>query len=201
MVPTARYDVSVVLSFGDDEDIIGEAVQRVAAHLRGMELAFEIIAVDEDSGDNSHAVLALLRGQVPELRVMHAPLRGRGADTGIARAQGRVLLILDPAAAMSSLASFAPARERVLAEAEPVDAVVARGRFTVAHRVRVLAAADGIRGTGDALHRRLARRLAGRGLRVDLQELTTRAPSTSKPRPLRLFLSLAARRARSEKRA
>jgi len=199
MVCCARYDVSVVLSFGDDEDIIGEAVQRLAAHLRGLDLAFEIIAVDEDSGDNSHAVLALLRGQVPELRVMHAPVRGRGADTGIARAQGRVLLILDPAAAMAPLASFAPAKEQVLADG--VDAVVARGRFTVAHRVRVLAAADGIRGTGDALHRRLARRLAARGLRVDVQELTTRAPSTSRPRPLRLFLSLAARRARSEKRA
>ena len=199
MVSAARYDVSVVLSFGDDEDIIGEAVHRLAGHLRGMELAFEIVAVDEDSGDNSHAVLALLRGQVPELRVMHAPVRGRGADTGIARAQGRVLWILDPAAAMAPLTSFAPAREQVLAEV--ADAVVARGRFTVAHRVRVLAAADGIRGTGDALHRRLARRLASRGLRVDVQELTGRAPSTSRPRPLRLFLSLAARRARSEKRA
>jgi hypothetical protein len=199
MVSAARYDVSVVLSFGDDEDIIGEAVHRVAAHLRAMELAFEIIAVDEDSGDNSHAVLALLRGQVPELRVMHAPVRGRGADTGIARAQGRVLWILDPAAAMAPLSSFAPAREQVLAE--EADAVVARGRFTVAHRVRVMAAADGIRGTGDALHRRLSRRLAARGLRVDVQELTGRAPSTTGPRPLRLFLSLAARRARSEKRA
>jgi dolichol-phosphate mannosyltransferase len=198
MVATPRYDVSVVLSFGDDEDIIGEAVQRLAGHVRGLGLAFEILAVDEDSGDNSHAVLALLRGQVPELRVIHAPVRGRGADIGIARAQGRVLWILDPAAAMASPAAFAPAHEQVIAD--QIDAVVARGRFTVAHRVRVLAAADGIRGMGDALHRRLARRLAARGLRVDLQELTPRAPST-RPRSLRLFLSLAARRVQSEKRA
>jgi hypothetical protein len=199
MVSTARYDVSIVLSFGDDEDIIGEAVQRLAGHLRDQGLAFEVIAVDEDSGDNSHAVLALLRGQVPELRVMHAPARGRGADIGIARAQGRALWILDPAAAMAPLTAFRPALDQVVAD--QFDAVVARGRFTVAHRVRVLSAADGIRGMGDALHRRLARRLAARGLRVDLQELTARAPSTAKPRSLRLFLSLAARRSQSETRA
>ena len=199
MVAPARYDVSIVLSFGDDEDLIGSAVRRLAAHLREHALNFEIIAVDEDSGDNSHAVLALLRGQVPELRVMHAPVRGRGTDIGIARAQGRALWILDPAAAMAPLTAFAPALEQV--GNDLFDAVVARGRFTVAHRVRVLAAADGIRGVGDALHRRLSRRLAARGLRVDLQELTARAPSTAKPRSLRGFLALAARRVQSEKRA
>jgi len=29
-------------------------------------MSFEILAVDEDSGDNSHAVLALLRAEVPD---------------------------------------------------------------------------------------------------------------------------------------
>jgi len=194
MSAPARYDVSIVLPFGDDEDIIGDAVQRLASHLRELGVVFEIVAVDEDSGDNSHAVLALLRGQVPEVRVMHAPVRGRGADTGVARAQGRVLWILDPAAAMAPLAAFAPAWHRVADDV--VDAVITRGRFTVAHRVRVLAALDGIRGTGDSLHRRLARRFAARGLRIDVQELTTRAPSSSPRRPLtRLFSSIAARRA------
>jgi len=202
MTSPQRYEVSIVLPFGDDEDVIGDAVKRLAAHVRGLGLPFEIVAVDEDSGDNSHAVLALLRGQVPEIRVMHAPVRGRGADTGVARAQGRILWVVQPGAAMAALGAFEAAFQQV--SSEQVDAVVARGRFTVAHRVRVLAALDGVRGTGDSLHRRLARRLAGRGLRVDVQELTPRAPSTvgPRPRPLsRLIFSLAARRSTSAKRA
>ena len=70
-------DVSVVLPFGDDEDVIGTAVRRVASHLREHGLSFELIAVDEDSGDNSHAVLALLRSDFGELRISHAAGRGR----------------------------------------------------------------------------------------------------------------------------
>ena len=55
-------DVSVVVPFADDEDVIGTAVRRLASHLTEREISFEIIAVDEDSGDNSHAILALLTG-------------------------------------------------------------------------------------------------------------------------------------------
>ena len=103
MAVAAPYDVSVILPFRDDEDVIGNAVQRIAGHLRELGLTFELLAVDEDSGDNSHAVLALLRGSLPELRVQHAPLRGRGAEAGIARAQGHALWILSPHAAVAPL--------------------------------------------------------------------------------------------------
>jgi glycosyltransferase involved in cell wall biosynthesis len=164
------YDVSVVVPFGDDEDVIGAAVQRLAAHLRELGLDFELLAVDEDSGDNSHAVLALLRAQVPELRVLHAPGRGRGFDTGIARAQGRILWLIQAQAAVQPMAGFARAFEqiRVGGPAAP-DAAVVRGRFAVAHRTRALDVAAGLRGTGDVYYRRLARRLAARGLRLDVQ--------------------------------
>jgi hypothetical protein len=173
------YDVSVVLPFRDDEDVIGSAVHRLAGHLRELGLSFELLAVDEDSGDNSHAVLALLRGQVPELRVQHAPLRGRGAEVGIARAQGRTLWVLSPHAATAPLSAFQRAHEQVLRD--DVDAVVVRQRFAVAQRVRVLGAASGVRGTGTSLLRRLARRLAAAGLRVDVQELTG-SPAPKEPR-------------------
>jgi hypothetical protein len=188
----APYDVSVVLAFRDDEDVIGNAVQRVAAHLRELGLSFELLAVDEDSGDNSHAVLALLRGQVPELRVQHAPLRGRGAEAGIARAQGRTIWILSPHAAMSPLATFQRAHEQILAD--QIDAVIVRQRFAVAHRVRVLGAASGVRGTGPSLLRRLARRFAATGLRVDVQELTG-APAPRERFRLRDLLPVARRAA------
>ena len=86
MVESPRFDVSVILPFGDDEEAVGIAVRHTAQHLRGIDLKFEILAIDEDSGDNSHAVLALLRAEVPELRVTHAPGRGRGVDVGAGRA-------------------------------------------------------------------------------------------------------------------
>ena len=73
-----RFDVSVVLPFGDGLRAVGVAVRRYRRVPACLGLAFEILAIDEDSGDNSHAVLALLRAEVPEVRVTHAPGRGRG---------------------------------------------------------------------------------------------------------------------------
>ncbi|MEZ4398730.1 MAG: glycosyltransferase [Kofleriaceae bacterium] len=177
------FDVSVVLPFGDDEDAIGPAVQRIASELRSQGVCFEILAVDEDSGDNSHAVLALQRARVPELRVIHAPRRGRGADTGAARAQGRVLWILDPHKALGAMTGAAEAIAQV--KAGDVDAVVMHDAFIVANRIRALPAFSGLRGFRDARQRRLARRLAAGGLRVDVQQVET-APT--RPRWLAAFL-------------
>src|SRR5512142_1164776 len=115
MPESPRFDVSVILPFGDDEEAVGIAVKRTAEHLRGLGLTFEILAVDEDSGDNSHAVLALLRAQVPELRVTHAPARGRGVDAGAARAQGTLLLVSTPDVASASLDGIGEAIRRLLA--------------------------------------------------------------------------------------
>ena len=184
---TVRYEISVVVPFADDEDSIGTAIQRLADHLRPLDLPFEILAVDEDSGDNSHAVLALLRAQVPELRVIHAPGRGRGADAGAARAQGRLLWIIDPDVALGTLAPVAPAIGDIVAGT--VDAVVVHGHFVLCNRVRALPALTGLRGSRDARRRRLARRMAAHGLRLDVQMIGP-APAA---RP-RLFGLLAPRR-------
>lgn len=185
-----RFEISVVVPFADDEDAIGTAIQRLADHLRAIGRPFEILAVDEDSGDNSHAVLALLRAQVPELRVVHAPGRGRGADAGAARAQGRVLWIIDPdvALAAGAIAPAAAAIDAIIAGA--VDAVVVHGHYVVASRMRALPALAGLRGSRDARRRRLARRMAQFGLRLDVQMI---GPAPAAPRP-RLFGLLAPRR-------
>ena len=53
MSEVPRFDVSVIMPFGDDEEAVGVAVRRTAEHLRGLALRFEILAIDEDSGDNS----------------------------------------------------------------------------------------------------------------------------------------------------
>ncbi|MGN6105731.1 MAG: hypothetical protein ACTHU0_11545 [Kofleriaceae bacterium] len=167
MSDSPRYDVSVILPFGDDEEAVGIAVRRTAEHLRGLGLSFEILAIDEDSGDNSHAVLALLRAEVPELRVTHASGRGRGVDVGAARAQGALLLVATPDVASAALDGAGDACRRLL-EGEG-DAEVALGRFTVAHRIRSLAAFRGARLVGAAMHSRLAKRLQGHQLSLRMQ--------------------------------
>jgi hypothetical protein len=164
MSDSPRFDVSVILPFGDDEEAVGVAVKRTAEYLRNLGLAFELLAIDEDSGDNSHAVLALFRAEVPELRVTHASGRGRGVDVGAARAQGTLLLVTTPDVAAASLDGAGEAIRRLLAN--DGDAEVALGRYTVAHRVRALVAFRGARLVGPAMHRRLAKRLQVRNLAV-----------------------------------
>lgn len=169
LIPTAmadspRFDVSVILPFGDDEEFVGIAVRRTAEHLRALGVSFEILAIDEDSGDNSHAVLALLRGEVPELRVTHAPGRGRGVEVGASRAQGTLIIVSTPDVASGSLDGIGEACRRLLTGEG--DAEVALTRFTVAHRMRSLVAFRGARLLGVAMHRRLAKRLQVRNLNV-----------------------------------
>jgi hypothetical protein len=164
MPDSPRFDVSVILPFGDDEEAVGVAVKRTAEYLRNLGLSFELLAIDEDSGDNSHAVLALLRAEVPELRVTHASGRGRGVDVGAARAQGTLLLVTTPDVASASLDGVGEALRHLIAN--ECDAEVALGRYTAAHRVRALVAFRGARLVGAAMHRRLQKRLGVRNLSV-----------------------------------
>lgn len=167
MFDSPRFDVSVVMPFGDDEEFVGIAVRRTAERFRQLGLAFEILAIDEDSGDNSHAVLALLRAEVPELRVTHASARGRGVDAGAARAQGTLLVVTSPDVAAGSLDGIGDACRRLLAGEG--DAEVALTRYTVTHRMRALPAIRGARLVGPAMHRRLAKRLEVKSLVVRLE--------------------------------
>jgi hypothetical protein len=168
-----RFDVSVILPFGDDEEFVGIAVRRTAEHLRSLQLAFEILAIDEDSGDNSHAVLALLRAEVPELRVTHASGRGRGVEAGAARAQGTLIIVATPDVASASLDGIGDGCRRLLAN--DGDAEVALARYTIAHRIRSLAVFRGARLIGPAMHRRLAKRLHIRNLNVRVGGATVTA--------------------------
>src|SRR5262245_27773455 len=164
MSDSPRYDVSVIMPFGDDEEAVGVAVRRTAEHLRGLGIRFEILAIDEDSGDNSHAVLALLRAEIPELRVTHAPGRGRGVDVGVSRAQGALLLVATPEVASAALDGAGDACRRLLDG--DGDAEIALARFTVAHRTRTLDVFRGLRLVGAAMHRRIAKRLSVHSLSV-----------------------------------
>ncbi len=185
MFDSSRFDVSVILPFGDDEDALGVAVRRTAEHLRGLGMSFEILAIDEDSGDNSHAVLALLRAEVPELRVTHAPGRGRGIEVGAARSQGSLLLVSTPDVASGSLDGIADACRRLLAN--DGDAEIALTRFAVVHRLRGLSAFRNVRLLGPAMYRRLGKRLQLKNLSVRITGTTGNASHRSAVGRLRAF--------------
>jgi hypothetical protein len=179
----------VILPFGDDEEFVGIAVRRTAEHLRSLKVHFEILAIDEDSGDNSHAVLALLRAEVPELRVTHAPARGRGVEVGASRAQGTLVVVATPDVASASLDGVGDGIRRLLAGEG--DAEVALARYTIAHRMRSLTALRGARLMGPAMHRRLAKRLTTSHLTVRVAGATVTAKTA-----VARFRAFAARGAR-----
>lgn len=176
-------ELSILLPFGDDEEIIGSAVRRCAFAGRELGCRFELLAIDEDSGDNSHAVLALLRSEVPELRVIHAPGRHRGVESGAARAQGRFLLITTPGGALGPLDGLAEAMAHI--DEESCDAEIAVGRFTLVHRLKALPALRGARLPSVSVHRRLAKRLQLQSLSVRMGG--TSLPLRDRPRGLRAF--------------
>src|SRR4051794_38376306 len=64
--PEPDFDVTVVVRVCDDEERIGHVLKRMAAHLRSLQLHFEILVADEGSGDNTLAVATLLRPTVRE---------------------------------------------------------------------------------------------------------------------------------------
>lgn len=169
MAARTDLDVTAVLTFADDEEIVGKACRRVAAHLHECGLSFEIIAVDEDSRDNSHAVLALVREQVPELRVVGSPARDRGLSVGAQQARGRALWLMDCRAALSLLAPFGRAYRFV--DRGQADAVVVRNRFVVCNRSRCAEVVESVRGRGNAFQTRFVRRARAAKLECEVQEL------------------------------
>jgi hypothetical protein len=165
----AVVDVSVIVPFSDDEDVIGAGCGRIARHLAELGLSSEILAVDEASGDNSHAVLGLLRRSLPSLRIVAGARPGRGFAIGSACARGRVLWLVEPHSALRSLAPFGRAHARV-ARGE-LDLAVVRGRFSVMKRSRGLSLIAAIHGADGAFERRLVRRAQNRQLLVESYEV------------------------------
>ena len=169
MPHTGTLDVSVVVPFADHEDLIGAACGRIARHLAELGLSYEILAVDEASGDNSHAVLGLLRRSLPPLRIIAGARPGRGLAMGSACARGRVLWLVEPHSALRSLAPFGRAHARVVRG--ELDLAVVRGRFSVVKRSRALGVVDAIAGSAGVFERRLVRRASSRGLNVESYEV------------------------------
>ena len=88
-------DVSVVCPFYNEEQIVEEAVTRLLARLREMDISWELIVVNDGSLDGSAAVVERLLTQDERLRLVSYDVnRGRGhaLRTGIARARGDIVV-------------------------------------------------------------------------------------------------------------
>ncbi len=138
-------------------------ILRIASHLRSMQVGFELLVVDEGSGDNTLAILALLRGQHPELEILHAGA-GQGLRVGAERARGRVVVVSDlQNEAPMAMLGFALGRLERGADVVSLD-----GRFIVFRRTRALRAIDALATHHRSIEpdRRFARRAKSLGLGV-----------------------------------
>jgi dolichol-phosphate mannosyltransferase len=74
-------ELSVVVPVFNERDNIPPLLAEIAAALRGR-VAYEVIYIDDDSGDDSRAVLAAQKALHPELRVLHH-LQRSGQSTAV----------------------------------------------------------------------------------------------------------------------
>jgi len=85
--------LSVIVPVYNEKNTIEEILRRVQA----MELAVEIVVVDDGSVDGTRQILERLNGHGPVKVIMHEHNQGKGAAvrTGISAATGDVILIQD----------------------------------------------------------------------------------------------------------
>lgn len=89
--------LSVVVPVFNERDNVAPLVGEIVAALRGR-LPFEIVYVDDDSADDTRAVLDGLKAQVPELRVLHHVSRSgqsTAVRTGVKAARAAWIATLD----------------------------------------------------------------------------------------------------------
>lgn len=93
-------DVSILLPFRDHEHIVGQVCRDIAELFRETSGVFQIVAIDEGSGDNSHAMLALLRHEIPELHIVV----GRGYSKGTTAADAGTVVLMNIEEAATGIA-------------------------------------------------------------------------------------------------
>ncbi len=156
-------DLSVVLAIRDVEDSVGRDIRRIAEHLRGLRIAFEIIAVNDGSRDNSFALLGLLAAEITELRVLPRDASGRAFLRGATEARGGTVLLADAGPSGLRLPALGWALSRLAAGREMV---VLRGRFVVANRLLALPALARASGRLEIFERNLERQATGLAVEI-----------------------------------
>ncbi len=169
LVPMQQYDVSAILLFQNDEDIIGTAVSRMARYLRERNTRFELIAINVNSTDNSAALLALIRAENPELRVLTAPNAKRAHEYGVNKARGHTVWFTTPAVLVPLLDAVSDALQQIAHD--DLDLAVPHAQVIVAKRDRLARALRGLQSTARRQPRRLVSRARRLGLTVEAPTL------------------------------
>lgn len=168
-----QYDVSAILLFQDDEERIGTAVAQMADHLRQRGGRFELLAINVDSKDNSPALLALIRAEYPELRVLTAPNPRRAYEFATEKALGQLAWFTTPRTVVQSLDTITKSLDRVTRESR--DLVVAGEFALVADRKRLIQAVRGLHSVGRCVPKQLEREARSLGLNVESSRGTPRS--------------------------
>jgi len=177
-------EVSVVVAVGNVEDSIGKGLKRVVEHLRGLGRSFEVLAVNEGSWDTSFAVLRLLAGELPELRLLPADVGGRAFLRGTSEARGPEVVLADGANLGTSLAPLGWALSRLSLGKE---AIVVRDRWIAARRLPALPAIARARGRWHTFERAFEREAQDLALEV---VGTARRPNQGLLAPVFRFLAI-----------
>ncbi len=171
-------DITLVVRTCEDEERIGHLLRRWVGHLRALGLSSEVLIADEGSGDNTLAVVAMLRPTLGgaanvELEVLHVTAN-EGLRAGCERARGRALVICD-ARTEAPLAPLGFALERLRAG---MDVVAVSGRYLVLRRTRAWRAFDALAQRRDA--RLVEKRFLRRARSLGLHCAVTQAPRSSR---------------------
>ena len=157
--------LSVIVAVRDVEDSIGRDVRSMAAHLRQRGLVFEILAASDGSRDTSLTLLRLLCSEIPELSVVGLARSGRAFRRVVAHAQGEAVLLWEAdRGAVFPHAVLGWALSRLARKA----AVIVRGRFVLANRMRVLPILLETSGHWDDYEARFERQASALGLDLEI---------------------------------
>ena len=180
-------DITLVVRTCEDEERIGHVLRRWVGHLRALGLSSEVLIADEGSGDNTLAVVAMLRPMLGaptkvggaggptgvDLEVLHVTAN-EGFRAGCERARGRALVICD-ARTEAPLAPLGFALERLRIG---LDVVAVSGRYLVLRRTRAWRAFDALAQRRDA--RLVEKRFLRRARALGLKCVVTQAPQSSR---------------------
>lgn len=179
--------LSVIVAVRDVEDSVGRDVRRLARHLREREISFEILAASDGSCDTSMAVLRLLCAEIPELILLGGTRPGRVFRRAVAHARGDAVLLWEAdGGATFPHAILGWALSRLGRRA----AVIVRGRFVLANRLRTLPVLLEASGRGGDYETRFERRVSNLGLDVEIAGKSHRGLRRSLLAPVLRILSV-----------
>jgi len=157
--------LSVIVAVRDVEDSIGRDVRNLAAHLRARGIGFEILAVSDGSCDTSLTLLRFLSTELPELTVIGLARSGRAFRRAVTHAQGDAVLLWEAERGTTlPYAVLGWALSRLASKA----AVIVRGRFVLANRLRALPVLLETSGRWDDYETRFERHAADLGLDLEI---------------------------------